>query len=88
MAVTIAQWAVALMGAYLLIGLLVAVPFVFAGVKRIDPSAREGSLGFRLLILPGSVALWPVVLRRWRSGSAPPEECNAHRRAAREGRTS
>ena len=88
MSVTIAQWVVLLMGLYLLIGVLVALPFVFSGVKRVDPSAREGTLGFRLLIFPGSVALWPVVLRRWRSGSPPPEECNAHRKAAREGRAS
>ena len=49
---------------YLLAGLLFAVPFVLRGVNRIDPVAREGSWGFRLIILPGVVALWPLLLRR------------------------
>ena len=83
MAVSIAQWLVGLAGVYTLVGVFVAVPFVFSGVSKIDASAREGTLGFRLLILPGTVALWPLVLRRWRGGTPPPEECNAHREAAR-----
>ena len=51
-------------GLYLLAGLLFAVPFVLRGVNRIDPVAHEGSWGFRLIILPGVVALWPLLLRR------------------------
>ena len=36
-----------------------------------------------LLIIPGTMALWPLLLRRWLRGvRSPPEECNAHRRAA------
>ncbi len=84
MVITIAQWLTTAVGIYLLIGLVVAIPFVIRGVGKIDPSAREGSTGFRLLILPGSIALWPLVLRRWLGGHSPPEESNAHRRAARE----
>lgn len=83
MAIAIAQWLTTAVGLYLLIGLIVGIPFVIRGAGKIDPSAREGSTGFRLLILPGSIALWPLVLRRWLSGLPPPEESNAHRRAAR-----
>lgn len=46
------------------IGLAVAIPFLTLGVDRIDPSAR-GSYLFRVLILPGVVMLWPIVLLRW-----------------------
>ena len=64
-------------------GFLFAVPFGLLGVKRIDPHAAHGSWGFRLLIFPGTMAFWPLRLRRWMKGiSAPPEERNAHRRAA------
>ena len=49
------------LGVYLVIGLLLAVPFVQAGVKRIDPHATRGSWGFRLLILPGTMFLWPLL---------------------------
>ena len=67
---------------YLAVGLLVAVPMVVRGVERWDPQARGGSWGFRLLILPGSVALWPILLRRWLAGDLP-EERSPHRQAAR-----
>ena len=72
------------LGIYLALGLLFAIPFALIGVKRIDPHAAHGSWGFRLLIIPGTMALWPLLVKRWRSGvSEPPEESNAHRRAAR-----
>ena len=54
-----------LLDLYLLIGLLFAIAFVTIGVPRVDPTARGAGAGFRLLILPGSVALWPVLLRKW-----------------------
>ncbi|HTL06008.1 MAG TPA: hypothetical protein VL241_09700 [Gemmatimonadales bacterium] len=50
--------------AYLAAGLLFAVPFVARWAGRLDPAARSGSLGFRLLILPGSALLWPWLLAR------------------------
>lgn len=73
-----------LTGVYLACGLAFAVPFSLVGARRIDPHAAHGSWGFRLLIIPGAMALWPLLLRRWASGRRqPPEENNAHRRAAR-----
>lgn len=69
-----------MLAVYLACGLAFAIPFVLLGVKRIDPHAAHGSWGFRLLIIPGTMALWPLLLRRWMSGAKePPEECNAHR---------
>ena len=69
--------------AYLACGLVFAIPFAFVGVKQIDPHAAHGSQGFRLLIIPGAMALWPLLLKRWLGGAKePPEENNAHRHAA------
>jgi hypothetical protein len=66
--------------AYAAIGFLFALAFVTVGVKRIDSQAVGSSLGFRLLIFPGSVAFWPMLLRRWLAGNhEPPEEENPHR---------
>jgi hypothetical protein len=77
-----------LLGAYLVCGLVFAIPFVLLGVKKIDPHAVHGSWGFRLLVIPGTMACWPLLLRRWATGvKEPPEECDPHRRAAREGDT-
>jgi hypothetical protein len=68
---------------YLACGLAFAITFTLVGVKRIDPHAKPGSWGFRLLVMPGAMALWPLLLKRWVSGSKePPEEINAHRTAA------
>ena len=71
-----------LLGIYLACGFLFAIPYVLQGVKKVDPHAAHGSWGFRLLIFPGTLAFWPLLLRRWTKGvHAPPEECNAHRAA-------
>ena len=75
------------LGIYLACGLAFAIPFALIGVKQIDPHAAHGSWGFRLLIIPGTMALWPFLMKRWVRGiHEPPEECNAHRRAARAGK--
>lgn len=72
-----------LLGSYLACGFLFAIPFALFGVNRIDPHAAHGSWGFRLLIVPGAMAFWPMLLKRWVSGvHEPPEERNAHRRAS------
>ena len=68
-----------LLGVYLLVGLLFAVPFVLRGAKAIDPSAAEGTWGFKLLVVPGVMVFWPVLLRRWMRTEGAPEERSAHR---------
>ena len=81
----LAQLLVAGAGLYLAAGVVFALVFVTLGVQRTDPAAHGGTWGFRLLILPGSAALWPLLLARWVRGGGPPEERNAHRDAARGG---
>jgi hypothetical protein len=71
-------------GTYLGAGTAFAAAFVTAGVQRIDPVARDGTWGFRVVIVPGVVLLWPLLARRWAAGSVhPPRESTAHRRRAR-----
>ncbi|MGH7702390.1 MAG: hypothetical protein ACREMO_04815 [Gemmatimonadales bacterium] len=78
-----------LAGGYLGVGAVFALLFVWRGVHRIDPVAEHASFGFRLMILPGAAALWPLLLRRWAAGGgAPPMERNAHRDATRQEGTS
>ena len=50
---------------YLAAGVLFAVPFAWRGAGVLEPAAREATWGFRLLILPGAITLWPVLLLRW-----------------------
>jgi hypothetical protein len=68
--------------AYVGTGLLFALVFVTSGVQRVDPSARGAGWGFRLLIVPGTVIVWPLLAVRWAAGAMPPRELNAHRRRA------
>jgi hypothetical protein len=68
---------------YFAIGLAFAVAFAWRGAAAIDPAAKNGTLGFRLLIVPASALLWPLLLRRWRRGQPPQIERTAHRDAAR-----
>lgn len=76
------------LGAYLAGGLVFALAFVCFGAGRIDPHATHGTWGFRLLIIPGAAALWPLLLSRWRRGThEPPEPCDPHRCAARNGQS-
>lgn len=60
---------VLVLAVYAGIGVPFAVVFVLLGVQRIDPAARGATRGFRMMILPGSVALWPLLLLRWVRGS-------------------
>jgi hypothetical protein len=67
-------------GVYLACGLAFAIPFVCVGVNNIDSHAAHGSWGFRILLLPGSMAFWPLLLYRWVKGvTEPPAEWTAHR---------
>ncbi|HSM17664.1 MAG TPA: hypothetical protein VK845_11795 [Gemmatimonadales bacterium] len=71
-------WALSL---YAIAGFIFAIPFVIRGVGRIDPVARSGTIGFRILIIPGTIALWPLLLRRWAGGRRqPPSQRTAHQR--------
>lgn len=67
-------------GLYVLLGSLFALAFVSKGVTRVDPTAKGSGWGFRVLIFPGAVAFWPMLLKRWMGGATqPPSECNPHR---------
>ena len=55
-----------LMLLYILAGIVFAVAFVFRGAQVIDEGARGGSIGFRIMIFPGTIIFWPVLLQKWR----------------------
>ena len=81
------EWAermVLLSTLYVGTGLLVAPVSIFLGLKRIDQGAAVSPMSFRWMILPGSILLWPVILKRiWAGKGQAPAESNAHRRMSR-----
>jgi len=54
-----------MMATYLLLGFLFAIAFVIKGAAAIDEGARGGSTGFKLIIIPGAILLWPLLLKKW-----------------------
>lgn len=51
---------------YAVCGLIVTVLFLARWRNAFDPVAASGTWGFRLAIVPGIVALWPVILAKAR----------------------
>lgn len=56
---------------YAAAGVVFALLFLAFGIARIDNGAKGTGIGFRLLILPGLIALWPLMLIRWIAGGQP-----------------
>ena len=79
MAERIATYLVSAAYAYVVVGVVFAIVFVWHGVDKVDNQAKGSGWGFRALIFPGCIAFWPPLLRRWiRATGEPPEERNSH----------
>jgi hypothetical protein len=50
---------------YLTAGAAFAGPFVLRGVDKIDEGSKGSSWGFRLIIIPGTIVFWPLLLKKW-----------------------
>ena len=66
--ISVIGWITLALGSYLALGLVIGTAFAFLGVDRTDPGARGAGLWFRLIIVPGSAVLWPVVAAAWWRG--------------------
>ena len=55
--IEVAQW-------WGIIGAVVAALFIGIGIGRVDENAA-GSYTFRVLLIPGVMLIWPLVLWRW-----------------------
>ncbi|HKA02025.1 MAG TPA: hypothetical protein VKE70_36190 [Candidatus Solibacter sp.] len=49
---------------YAAVGIVIAAAFLAFGVTRV-PARATVTLGARIMLFPGAVALWPYVLIRW-----------------------
>ena len=54
---------------YLVVGLLLLVPIHLRGLPRIDPACAGAHFLFRVLISPGLLSFWPLILLRWRNAA-------------------
>lgn len=53
--------------AYILTGAVFAIAFFLRGIYVVDESAKDGSIGFKVIIIPGIIMLWPALLYRWKN---------------------
>jgi hypothetical protein len=72
MSLELARWIVGAFGAYLFVGATCAAVFVSKGLQRIDGAAKDMPWMARLLVVPGLVALWPLMLAKWITRQQPP----------------
>lgn len=72
MSLALAETLVSALAIYMLIGALVGVLMAAWGAGRIDPSAKTMPIQARILILPGLVLLWPLMLIKLFTQKEPP----------------
>jgi len=53
------------LGIHLALGTLAAAALHLRGLAVIDPSTVGARPGFRILVTPGLIALWPLLILRW-----------------------
>jgi hypothetical protein len=68
--------------AYFGVGLPLLLPIHLRGLPNIDPACRKTGVGFRLLISPGIVSFWPLLLIRWRHANRSDTSPDARDRGA------
>ena len=50
---------------YLLLGVFFVIPFLMKGLNKIDEGANGSTVGFKIIIIPGVIVFWPVLLSKW-----------------------
>jgi len=85
MTIEIASWIARGIYLYLAVGVVIAVWLNCGGLRRVDATAAQGPWGFRFLITPGLILLWPFLLKAALANHGHPRaERNAHRCASGE----
>jgi len=51
--------------AYLIAGIVFTIFFQAKGLSKIDEGVHGSSWGFRIIIIPGCIVFWPVLLKKW-----------------------
>lgn len=65
---TIATIFLLLLALYVLIGIVFYFPFIKKGVHKIDEGVKDAPKFMKVLIFPGTVALWPILLKKVKKG--------------------
>lgn len=72
MSETAATTILLVLGVYAALGLLVGLAYMFGGAGRIDPASKTMPARVKLMILPGIIGLWPLMLIKLLTQKEPP----------------
>jgi len=50
---------------YLVLGVLFVIPFLMKGLTKGDEGANGSTIGFKIIIIPGVIVFWPVLVSKW-----------------------
>ncbi len=65
------EYILLIVGAYSAIGIAFAAAFVTLGIARVDQGAKGAGWAFLILMIPGTAALWPLMLIKWVRSRTP-----------------
>ena len=51
---------------YLCCGIVFSIAFLVKGINKVDETTHGSTWGFKIIIIPGVIALWPLLLQKWR----------------------
>jgi hypothetical protein len=68
---------------YLALGVLFVIPFLMKGLNKIDEGAHGSTIGFKIIIIPGVIVFWPVLLSNWMKGKRNHGDTKAQRNTER-----
>ena len=54
-----------LIALYLFLGFIFAIAFLIKGIDLVDEVAHGSTFGFKLIIIPGVIVFWPVLMKKW-----------------------
>ncbi len=60
-----AEVIVSIFYSYFIFGFLFGLWFIFKGVQKLDDGMEGAKIGLRLLLLLGTIALWPLMARKY-----------------------
>ena len=50
---------------YLICGFVFSIAFLIKGISKIDKGVGGGTIGFKIIIIPGMIVFWPYLLKKW-----------------------
>ncbi len=62
---TIVEIILIVVAVYLGLGVLFVIPFLVKGLTKVDEGAKGGTIGFKIIIIPGVIVFWPMMLHKW-----------------------